>query len=55
MKVLDAVGKKYDVAFDYEEALIGGCAIDAVGNPLPEETLDAARATLMPLMVPVPQ
>ena len=45
VKVLDAVGKKYDVAFDYEEALIGGCAIDAVGNPLPEETLDAARAS----------
>ena len=45
VKALDAVGKKYGVAFDYEEALIGGVAIDAVGNPLPEETLDAARAS----------
>ena len=44
VKVLDAVGKKYGVEFAYEEALIGGCAIDATGSALPEETLAAARA-----------
>ena len=45
VKVLDAVGAKYDTAFEYTDALIGGAAIDATGNPLPEATLDAARAS----------
>ena len=43
-KVLDAVGRRHGVEFACEDALIGGCAIDATGNPLPDETLDAARA-----------
>jgi 3-isopropylmalate dehydrogenase len=43
VKVLDAVGRKYDVAFDYNEALIGGIAIDECGTALPQATLDAAR------------
>lgn len=42
-KVLDAVGAKYDVEFDYGEALLGGCAIDATGSAFPEETLAAAQ------------
>ena len=45
VKVLNAVGAKYDTAFEYADALIGGAAIDATGNPLPEATLDAARAS----------
>ena len=45
VKVLNAVGAKYDTAFEYTDALIGGAAIDATGNPLPEATLDAARAS----------
>ena len=45
VKVLDAVGAKYDTAFEYTDALIGGAAIDATDNPLPEATLDAARAS----------
>ena len=44
VKVLDAVGEKHGVAFEYAEALIGGCAIDAVGTALPDETLEAAHA-----------
>lgn len=44
-KVLDAVGEKYGVSFACEDALIGGAAIDACGNPLPDATLDAARAS----------
>ena len=44
-KVLAAVGKRYGVDFQCEDALIGGAAIDACGNPLPEETLAAARAS----------
>lgn len=44
-KVLAAVGKRYGVDFQCEDALIGGAAIDACGDPLPEETLAAARAS----------
>ena len=43
-KVLTAVGDKYDCAFACADALIGGAAMDAAGDPLPDETLDAARA-----------
>lgn len=44
-KVLAAVGKRYGVDFQCEDALIGGAAIDACGDPLPVETLAAARAS----------
>ncbi|MBM6683848.1 3-isopropylmalate dehydrogenase [Collinsella intestinalis] len=43
-KVLDAVGARYGVTFACEDTLIGGAAIDTCGNPLPDETLEAARA-----------
>ncbi len=43
-KVLDAVGRKYGVSFDYTEALLGGCAIDATGSAFPDETLATAQA-----------
>ncbi len=45
VKVLNAVGKKYDVEFTCEDALIGGCAIDATGEALPQATLDVANAS----------
>ena len=45
VKVLDKLGEKYDTTFEYEEALIGGCAIDATGEPLPAATLKAAKAS----------
>ncbi|WP_417135405.1 3-isopropylmalate dehydrogenase [Rubneribacter badeniensis] len=45
VKVLDAVGAKRDTAFSYTEALIGGCAIDAAGTALPDETLRVAEAS----------
>ena len=41
--VLKAVGTKLDIQFDFAEVLIGGCAIDATGNPLPDETLETCR------------
>lgn len=44
-KVLAAVGKRYGVDFQCEDVLIGGAAIDACDDPLPEETLAAARAS----------
>ena len=45
VKVLKALGEKYDVDFAFEDALIGGCAIDASGEALPQATLDAANAS----------
>lgn len=45
VKVLDALGERYGVRFDYTEALLGGCAIDATGNPFPKATLNAALAS----------
>lgn len=42
-KVLDAVGRKFGHRFEYETCLIGGCAIDATGSALPDETLAACQ------------
>ncbi len=43
VKVLDAVAQKYGHEFRTQEALIGGCAIDACGEPLPRETLEICK------------
>ena len=43
--VLEAVAKGSGAAFAFEESLIGGAAIDAVGTPLPEATLRLAQAS----------
>jgi 3-isopropylmalate dehydrogenase len=43
VKALRAVASRYRHRFTFEEALIGGCAMDATGSPLPEATLDACR------------
>ncbi len=43
IKVMDAVAAKFGHEFVYEEALIGGAAIDATGTPLPEKTLEVCR------------
>lgn len=40
VKVLKAIGQKYGHSFEFKEGKIGGSAIDAVGVPLPEETLE---------------
>ena len=45
VKVLRAVEKKFGHSFTMTEALLGGAAIDACADPLPAETLDAARAS----------
>lgn len=41
--VLDAVAKKYGHTFNYTNVLMGGCAIDATGVPLPQETIDICK------------
>lgn len=42
IKVLHKVAEVFNVQFDFEYHLMGGCALDAVGVSLPKETLDAA-------------
>lgn len=42
-KVLDKVGGKFGHTFEYKELLMGGCSIDAYGEPLTDETLQAAK------------
>ena len=44
LKVLRAVASRFGHQFTFHEALIGGCAIDATGNPLPTETVAVCRA-----------
>lgn len=44
LKVLNAVLKNSPLHFDYEEHLVGGAAIDAVGKALPAQTLAACQA-----------
>ena len=44
LRVLDRVAATYGKKFETEEALIGGCAIDATGGPLPEETVRLCKA-----------
>ena len=39
IKVLESVSKKFGHSFRYEYGLVGAAAIDAVGNPFPDETL----------------
>lgn len=41
--VLNVVGKQLDLTFEFKEALLGGAAIDATGEPLPNETLETCR------------
>ncbi len=42
-KILDFFSKNTDKKFETEEALLGGCAFDAVGTPFPQETLKLAK------------
>lgn len=41
--ILDAVAEKFNHQFSYEEQLIGGAALDQTNDPLPEQTLVAAK------------
>ena len=47
-KVLDKIAEKFEHQFTYDEALIGHVAIEATGNPLPDESLEK-RCCLVPL------
>ncbi len=43
--VLGAVEAKYGHKFSYTKALVGACAIDATGNPYPDETHEICLAS----------
>ncbi|MDD6488822.1 MAG: 3-isopropylmalate dehydrogenase [Clostridia bacterium] len=45
VKVLDRTADKFGFTVTYDEALLGGCAIDATGVPLPEETITKCKAS----------
>ena len=45
VRVLEAVGKKYGHNFNFTPYLIGGCAIDETGEPLPKETVEGCLAS----------
>jgi len=41
--VLDAISEKCGISFTFSEVLMGGCAIDEYGVPLPESTLEICK------------
>ncbi len=41
VKVLKAIGRRYNHQFKFSYQLMGACAIDTTGNPLPDETIDS--------------
>ncbi len=43
VNVLKVVGESLDLRFEFQEALIGGAAIDKTGEPLPADTLEICR------------
>ncbi|GAB1266338.1 3-isopropylmalate dehydrogenase [Aurantivibrio infirmus] len=44
VKVLECVNAKEDLGLQFETALLGGCGVDAFGEPLPRETLEKAQS-----------
>ncbi len=45
VEVLNKIGKKSGHKFDFSHYLIGGCAIDNCGDPLPQETIDGCLSS----------
>jgi len=43
IKLLDCLRQEYGLQAELEQGLIGGAAVDAVGKPLPDETLALAK------------
>jgi 3-isopropylmalate dehydrogenase len=43
IEVLEAIGQKANIRWHWQYALAGGAAIDRIGHPLPEETLELCR------------
>jgi len=45
IKVVNAIGKKYNHKFNFRHGLVGAIAIDKTGNPLPPETLELCKSS----------
>ncbi|MBC8569832.1 3-isopropylmalate dehydrogenase [Zongyangia hominis] len=43
VKVLDRVAERFGHTFSYTEVLAGGCAIDATGHPLPQDSIEKCK------------
>lgn len=43
IKVLNKIGEKYNHNFEFEFLQAGGCAIDSLGTPLPDKTLEVCK------------
>lgn len=41
--VLRVIGQQFHLTFEFQEALLGGVAVDAAGSPLPAETLETCK------------
>lgn len=44
VKVIEAVGARFDHQFEFVDVLMGGCAIDAVGKSYPDGTAEICKA-----------
>lgn len=45
IKVLDKTAQKFGHIFEYKYVMMGGCAIDVTGIPLPQETIDICKSS----------
>ena len=45
VQVLEKVGEKFSHKFNFDHKMLGGCAIDKFGVPLPDETVEACKAS----------
>ena len=47
MAVLNKIGEQFQHTFSFQKVLAGGCAIDAIGKCLPEETLEVCKKRIL--------
>lgn len=45
VNVLKVIGQQFDLQFEFQEALLGGVAIESQGQPLPAETIETCKAS----------
>lgn len=45
VKVLNAAEERFGFILNFDEYLMGGCAYDVTGNPLPQKTIDGVKAS----------
>ncbi len=50
LAILEILGRKHKIDFEFEKELFGGCSIDTHGVPITKEVLDKARASDAVLM-----